>query len=386
MQLELIDWAVVFGVMLTALGAGAVVARRAGTSSSQFFLSGRSMPGWMLGLSMVATTFAADTPGLVTQFVRENGVAANWQWWAFLLTGMLTVFLFARLWRRSSVNTDLEFYELRYSGPPASALRGFRALYLGVLFNVIVMAVVSLAAIKIGEIMLGLSAWQVLLWGGAATLAFSAMGGFRAVVLTDCLLFVVAMAGAIAAAYFAVTHPQVGGVAAMLENPVVADKIRLLPEWNWSDPDARELLISLFIIPIAVQWWNVWYPGAEPGGGGYLAQRMLAAKNENHAVGAVMLFNAAHYALRPWPWILVALASLVVYPELSHLQAAFRTPQRLARLRLCRHADLCSGRLAGRDHGVPVGGVHVNYIDAPQLGIVLRGARLLQAVCESARG
>ena len=323
MQLELIDWAIISGVLLLAVGIGLAVSRTAGRDSGQFFLSGRNLSGLWLGISMVATTFAADTPGLVTEFVRQQGIAGNWQWWAFLLTGMLTVFLYARLWRRSGVNTDLEFYELRYSGQAALALRTFRAIYLGVVFNVIVMAVVSLAAIKIGQVMLGLNPTQVLLWGGVATLAFSTLGGFRAVILTDCLLFLVSLTGAIAAAYFAVNHPEVGGLSSLLSNEAVATKLRFVPEWNWANADSRELLVSVLIIPLAVQWWNVWYPGAEPGGGGYLAQRMLAAKNENHAVGAVMLFNAAHYALRPWPWILVALASLVVYPQVADLGAAF---------------------------------------------------------------
>lgn len=323
MQLAPIDWMIILAVMAVAVGVGAAVARRAGRDKSQFFLSGRSLSGLWLGISMVATTFAADTPGLVTQFVREDGIAGNWRWWAFLLTGMLTVFLYARLWRRSGVTTDLEFYELRYSGAPALALRAFRAIYLGVVFNVIVMAIVSLAAIKIGQVMLGLSPVAVLLWGGIATLLFSTAGGFRAVVLTDCLLFVVAMGGAIAAAYFALAHPEVGGLANLLSHEQVVDKLSFAPAFNWSDDAARDALVTVFVIPLAVQWWNVWYPGAEPGGGGYLAQRMLAAKNENHAVGAVMLFNAAHYALRPWPWILVALASLVVYPEVADLGAAF---------------------------------------------------------------
>ena len=323
MQLQSLDWGIIFSVMVVAIGAGLVSARRAGRDPSQFFLSGRNTSGLLLGISMVATTFAADTPGLVTEFVRKDGVAGNWRWWAFLLTGMLTVFLYARLWRRSGVTTDLEFYELRYAGRGASLLRAFRALYLGVIFNVIVMAIVSLAAIKIGQVMLGMSPAAVLAWGGAATLVFSTLGGFRAVILTDCLLFVVAMSGAVAAAYFSIQHPDVGGLGPLLTDSRVAPKLAMFPDWNWADADARELLVSVLVIPLAVQWWNVWYPGAEPGGGGYLAQRMLAAKNENHAVGAVMLFNAAHYALRPWPWILVALASLVVYPEVADLAAAF---------------------------------------------------------------
>jgi len=323
MQLAPIDGAIIGAVLLAAVGIGFWVSRRAGKDPEQFFLSGRKMSGLMLGISMVATTFAADTPGLVTELVRTKGVAGNWAWWAFLLTGMLTVFLFARLWRRSGVLTDLEFYELRYSGKPALVLRTFRALYLGIVFNVIVMAVVSVAAIKIGQVMLGVSPLTVLLCGGVATLALSALGGFRAVVLTDCLLFGVAITGAVAAAYFAVSHPSVGGMQGLLDHGVVQAKQAMLPAWNWSDPAARELLVSVLLVPLAVQWWSVWYPGAEPGGGGYLAQRMLAARNENHAMSAVMLFNTVHYALRPWPWIVVALASLIVYPELADLQQAF---------------------------------------------------------------
>lgn len=323
MLLTPIDGAIIGAVLLVAVGIGLWVSRRSGSDPDQFFLSGRKMSGLMLGISMVATTFAADTPGLVTELVRTNGVAGNWAWWAFLLTGMLTVFLFARLWRRSGVLTDLEFYELRYSGKSALFLRTFRALYLGVVFNVIVMAVVSVAAIKIGQVMLGVSPITVLLYGGLATLALSALGGFRAVVLTDCLLFGVAITGAVAAAYFAVDHPAVGGLHGLLEHAIVQSKQAMVPAWNWSDPAARELLVSALLVPLAIQWWSVWYPGSEPGGGGYLAQRMLAAKNENHAMGAVLLFNAVHYALRPWPWIVVALASLVVYPEIADLKNAF---------------------------------------------------------------
>ncbi len=323
MQLEIVDFAIILAVLAFSIGTGAFVAARSGRNSSEYFLSGRSLSGVWLGLSMVATTFATDTPGLVTDLVRRDGVAGNWAWWAFLLTGMLTVFLYARLWRRSGVATDLEFYEIRYSGTPASFLRAFRALYLGVFFNIIVMSTVSLAAIKIGSIMFGFSPVKTLSLALCATLIFSTLGGFRAVVLTDCVLFVVAMIGAIAAAYFALAHESVGGLDGLLNHANVTEKLRIVPEWNWSDDDARNTLVTVLLIPLAVQWWNVWYPGAEPGGGGYLAQRMLAAKNENHAVGAVMLFNVAHYALRPWPWILVALASLIVYPSVGDIQAAF---------------------------------------------------------------
>ena len=315
MQLQGLDWTFVIAFFVVALAIGLLVARRSGRNTSEFFLSGRSMPWWLLGMSMVATTFSTDTPNLVTDIVRQNGVAGNWVWWAFLLTGMLTVFVYARLWRRSGVTTDVEFYELRYSGKPAAFLRGFRALYLGVFFNIFIMATVSLAAIKIGGVMLGFTPIQTILIASLVTVIFSALGGLRAVLLTDFLLFIVAMLGAVAAAVVALRQPEVGGLAGMLNSEVLSDKLSMFPRPDVT-PDGTdwEPVIMLLVIPIAVQWWSVWYPGSEPGGGGYIAQRMLSAKNERHAVGATFFFNAAHYALRPWPWILVALCSLIVFP------------------------------------------------------------------------
>jgi Na+/proline symporter len=276
------------------------------------------MPWWLLGLSMVATTFSTDTPNLVTDIVRTNGVSGNWVWWAFLITGLLTVFVYAKLWRKSNVKTDLEFYELRYGGKPAKFLRKFRAIYLGVIFNVITMSAVTLAAIKIGGIMLGLEPWQTVISAGLITVVFSAVGGFKGVVYTDFILFFVAMGGAIWAAVYLVNLPEVGGIEALLAHENVADKLSILPDFN-----DTEALITLLIIPLAVQWWSSWYPGAEPGGGGYIAQRMLAAKDANHAIGATFFFNIMHYALRPWPWILVALTSLVLFPDLASIQEAF---------------------------------------------------------------
>ncbi|MFX0556139.1 sodium:solute symporter family protein [Maribacter sp. CXY002] len=318
MELSTLDYSFIIVFFSLVLGIGIYVSKKSGKNSSEFFLSGRTMPWWLLGLSMVATTFSTDTPNLVTDIVRTNGVSGNWVWWCFLITGMLTVFVYAKLWRKSNVNTDLEFYEMRYGGKPASFLRKFRAVYLGALFNIITMASVTLAAIKIGGIMLGLEPWQTVVGAGLITVVFSALGGFKGVVYTDFLLFFVAMAGAIGAAYYLVNIPEVGGVAALMENENVAGKLNILPDF-----DNTKVLITLFIIPIAVQWWSSWYPGAEPGGGGYIAQRMLAAKNENHAIGATFFFNIMHYALRPWPWILVALASLVVYPDIASIAEAF---------------------------------------------------------------
>ena len=318
MQIATIDWVIIFSFFAITLGIGIYVSKTSGKSANDFFLSGRTMPWWLLGLSMVATTFSTDTPNLVTDIVRTNGVSGNWVWWAFLITGLLTVFVYAKLWRKSNVNTDLEFYELRYGGKPARFLRQFRSIYLGVVFNVITMSAVTLAAIKIGGIMLGLDPWQTVLTAGTVTVIFSAIGGFKGVVYTDVILFFVAMGGAIGAAYYLVNLPEVGGIQALLANENVAGKISILPDFG-----NKEAVITLLIIPLAVQWWSSWYPGAEPGGGGYIAQRMLAAKDENHAIGATFFFNIMHYALRPWPWILVALASLAVFPDLASLQTAF---------------------------------------------------------------
>ncbi len=318
MQLSSLDWGIIALFFLVFLIIGLRVSKKAGSSSKEFFLSGRNMPWWLLGVSMVATTFSADTPNLVTDIVRQNGVSGNWVWWAFLITGMLTVFVYAKLWRKSGVLTDLEFYETRYSGKEAAFLRGFRAIYLGVFFNVMIMASVSLAAIKIGEVMFGLEPWKTVVYASVITVAYSSLGGLRGVILTDFLQFIVAMIGSVAAAIYVVNLPEVGGLTQLMEHPVVSTKLDIIP-----DISNREMFITLLVIPLAVQWWSVWYPGAEPGGGGYIAQRMLSAKNEKHAVSATFLFNITHYALRPWPWILIALASLVVYPDLASIQEAF---------------------------------------------------------------
>src|SRR5690554_3788371 len=318
MTLTALDYGIILVFFLAVITIGIVVSKKSGKSSSEFFLSGRNMPWWLLGFSMVATTFSTDTPNFVTDVVRKDGVSGNWIWWAFLITGLLTVFVYAKLWRKSNVETDMEFYELRYGGKPAKFLRGFRSVYLGVAFNVLAMAGVTLAAIKIGQVMLGLSSLEVVGIAGTITVLFSALGGFRGVVYTDFLLFFVAMAGSIGAAYYLVNLPEVGGMSELIVHENVQDKIDLIPKWS-----DKQKLISLLVIPLAVQWWSSWYPGAEPGGGGYIAQRMLAAKNENHAVGATFFFNVMHYALRPWPWIIVALTSLVIFPDIASLQTAF---------------------------------------------------------------
>lgn len=317
MKLSFVDWIIVGGYLVVALGVAAFYIRRASRGTTEFFLSGRSLPWWMLGTSMVATTFSTDTPNLVTNLVREKGVANNWVWWAFLLTGMMTVFFYARLWRRSQVLTDLEFYEIRYSGRSAAFVRGFRAIYLGLFFNCVIMATVTLAAAKIANVLFGLSRLETVLFCSFFTILFSVMSGLWGVVITDFIQFLMAMTGAIAAAYYALHHPAVGGLKGLVSH-LDPHTLNIIPDFSqW------ELTLAVLIIPLTIQWWSVWYPGAEPGGGSYIAQRMLAARDEKHAMAATLWFNVAHYGLRPWPWILVALASLLVYPNLNSIHQAF---------------------------------------------------------------
>ena len=323
MHLQLLDWIIVAFILLICFGPALFFRKRSGKSTSEFFASGRAVPWWLAGLSMVATTFSSDTPNLVTDIVRRNGVAGNWVWWAFTLTGVATVFFYARMWRRSEVLTDLEFYELRYSGKAASVVRGFRSVYLGFLFNCIIMATVNLAACKIAAILFGFERWQTLLFVGLLNVVFAAVTGLWGVLVIDMIQFFVKMTAVIAAAYFAVR--AVGGMPALITKlsaapgPGGINFLSMLPNFknNW------DLAIAIFIMPLAVQWWAVWYPGAEPGGGSYIAQRMLASKSEKDSLGAVLFFNIAHYVLRPWPWILVGLASLIVFPQLSDIQKAF---------------------------------------------------------------
>ena len=318
MELSFIDWVIIFSFFAIFIVIGILFTKRSGKNSKEYFLSGRNMPWWLLGTSMVATTFSADTPNLVANIVREDGVSGNWVWWAFLITGMMTVFFYARLWRRSEVLTDLEFYELRYSGKEATFLRAFRALYLGVFFNVMIMATVCLAGIKIGGILLGLTPFECVFYSSVITVFYSSLGGLRTVIITDLIQFVLAMVGSIWACVYLVNLEEIGGLNQLISNDLISDKLNFLPNFN-----DYETLITVLIIPIAVQWWAVWYPGAEPGGGGYIAQRMLSAKDEKNAINATLFFNIAHYAIRPWPWILIALASLIIYPTLSDISFAF---------------------------------------------------------------
>lgn len=318
MQLETLDWGIISAFFALSLGIGFWASRTAGKSAAEFFLSGRNMPWWLLGISMVATTFAADTPNLVTELVRKEGIAGNWTWWAFLITSLFTVFIYARLWRKTGIATDLEFYEMRYSGKAASFLRGFRAIYLGVFFNIVIMATVSLAAIKIGGVILGLQPWETLLIASVVTLVYSTLGGLKGVLYTDFFQFIIAMVGSVWACIYLLNLPEVGGVENLVQTLQPEGKTNIFPDFTNS-----AVYLPLFVIPLAVQWWSAWYPGAEPGGGGYIAQRMLSAKNQKHATAATLFFTFAHYALRPWPWILIGLASLMVFPELADIQEAF---------------------------------------------------------------
>jgi Na+/proline symporter len=357
MQLHAIDWIIALASVAVCFAPALFVSKRSGKSTAEFFASGRAVPWWLAGLSMVATTFSSDTPNLVANLVRTQGVAGNWQWWAFTLTGVATVFFYARLWRRSGVLTDLEFYELRYSGKAASAVRGFRALYLGLFFNCIIMATVNLAACKIAAVLFGFSRWETLLAVGLLNVVFAAHSGLWGVLVIDMIQFFIKMTAVIAAAYFAVTLPQVGGMAGLVDKlshvrgPGGLHYLNMLPDFssNW------DLAVAVFIMPIAVQWWAVWYPGAEPGGGSYIAQRMLASKSEKDALAGTLFFNVAHYVLRPWPWILVGLASLVVYPQLADIQRAFP------------HLD---PSLVGHDIAYPA---MLRFLPAGWLGLMLGG-------------
>ena len=317
-QLQTIDWTILIVSVAICFIPAIFYARKSGESVSEFFTSGQSVPWWLIGISMVATTFSTDTPNFVTNLIRKEGVSSNWQWWAFALTGMSTVFFFARLWRRSAVLTDLEFYELRYSGRAAKAVRGFRAVYLGLFFNCIIMASVNLAATKISGILFGFDKWETLAFCAVINIAFAATSGLWGVLVIDMIQFGIAMAGAFALAYFSLKQPQVGGLDGLISKLSESS-----PQTLSFIPADSGLLWSVMLIPLLVGWWSTWYPGSEPGGGSYIAQRMLAAKSERDALGGTLFFNFAHYVLRPWPWILVALCSMIVYPEVGDIKKTF---------------------------------------------------------------
>jgi len=347
MNITWIDWVIVAASILICFVPALFYAKRSSESTSEFFASGRSVPWWLAGLSMVATTFSSDTPNWVTEQVRKYGVAGNWQWWAFVLTGIATVFFFARLWRRSGVMTDLEFYEHRYSGPAASLVRGFRAVYLGLFFNCFIMGMVTLAACKIANILFGIAPIWTIVICGVLNVVFAAHSGLWGVLVIDMVQFFIKMTAVFAAAWFSlkeVGRRLVGddsgwaGLKALVEKlstqqvvtpagaqPVMSTVngsgqpfLDMLPNFTMS-----ELALMIFILPIAISWWANWYPGAEPGGGSYIAQRMLASKSEKDSLGGTLFFNIAHYVLRPWPWIITALCSIIIYPDLASIKSAF---------------------------------------------------------------
>ena len=318
MLLTGIDWLAIALFFVVLIGIALACSRRASSDAKDFFLSGRSMPWWLIGISMSAATTSTNSANMFTEFIRDSGLSANWKWWAFLLTGLLTVFVYSKLWVRSGAKTDIEFYELRYSGRAAAFLRGFRAIYLGVIFNTISTGLVILGAIKIGQVMFGVNQWWIIGITAVASIVYSGLGGLRGAIYTDFFLFALIMTGAVVAMVYALGRPEVGGFAAMMQNPVVQSRLKFFPDVHDTD-----LLVSVFIIPVAIQWWNVWYPGSEPGGGGYIVQRMLSAKSENHCVAGSVLYNVMNYAIRPWPWYITAFASLLVFPDLASLAKAF---------------------------------------------------------------
>ena len=321
MQLSLIDWVVIAAYFAVNLFIGWMYYRRASGSVSDYFISGRKVPWWLAGTSMVATTFGADTPLVVTGLVYKYGIAGNWLWWNMALSGMLTVFFFARLWRRAGVLTDMEFAELRYSGKPAAFLRGFRALYLALPVNTLIMGWVNLAMAKILGLTLGVSKLHAVMFCLALTLIYTAVSGLWAVLWTDLLQFVLKMTMVILLAIFAVQ--AVGGLGALKAKVALHDAALAQGSSLAFAPDWTSGWFLMFLVYLSLNWWASWYPGAEPGGGGYIAQRIFCAKNEKHSLGATLWFNVAHYALRPWPWILTALVAVVLYPKQSDPEVGY---------------------------------------------------------------
>ncbi|HEV2063717.1 MAG TPA: sodium:solute symporter family protein [Thermoanaerobaculia bacterium] len=349
MHLSSLDWTIVTASIVISFLPALFFAKRASKNTAEFFTSGRAAPWWLVGVSMAATTFSTDTPNLVTNMVREKGVSDNWLWWSFLLTGMLTVFFYARMWRRSGVLTDLEFYEVRYSGEAAGFVRGFRAVYLGLFFNCVIMATVNLAAAKIGNIVLGWPMERTLLICSVITIFFASVSGLWGVLVTDSIQFLITMTGTFAVAYFVVKQPQVGGLAGLVAR-TDPKTLNVLPDFgDW------KTALAVLVIPITIQWWSVWYPGAEPGGGSYIAQRILASRSEKDALTGTLLFNVMHYALRPWPWIIVALSSILIYPSLADIQKAF---------------PYVDAKLIGNDMAYPA---MLRFLPAGFLGLMVAG-------------
>ena len=314
--LDYIVMAVFFAVLILIPVISAMRSKSKG--ASEYFKSAGSMPWWLIGISMVAATTSTNSANLFTEIVRRDGLSGNWAWWAFMLTGLLTVFVYSKLWVRSGATTDISFYELRYSGKPAAFLRGFRAVYLGVIYNLVVMATVLLGAVKIGVVLFGVSPAVILIVTGVISIIYTTLSGIRGTIYTDFFMFAVVMLGAFAVMYYSVNHPNVGGWSNLMSNPEVTSRLTFFP--SLSD---KEAFIAIFLIPVAVQWWNVWYSGSEPGGGGYIVQRMLTAKSSGHAVGGTLFFNVLNNAIRPWPWFIAAFASILIFPNLTSIREAF---------------------------------------------------------------
>ncbi|HKS81833.1 MAG TPA: sodium:solute symporter family protein [Candidatus Acidoferrales bacterium] len=359
MSFTLLDWSAILGYLLITLLLGLYFRRKSGKSTEDYFVSGRNVPWWLAGTSMVATTFAADTPLLVAGLIYTQGIAGNWLWWAFLLSGMMTVFLFARLWRRSGLMTDVQFAEMRYAGKPAAFLRGFRALYLGLMMNCLILGWVTKAMIDIVGTTLGptMEHWRVLMWSSHVltdifgpmfsgtdgrsliicifflipfTGIYVSLGGLWGVLWTDLFQFVLKMAIVIAVAWYGVLavgglHPMIAKISALRTQNGASDPLAFLPDFSkgWTSDTLWTLPVITFLVYLGVQWWAFWYPGAEPGGGGYIAQRIFSARNEREGLLSVLWFNIAHYALRPWPWIFTGLAAIILYPGLTHPESSY---------------------------------------------------------------
>ncbi len=319
MNLNYADYLVMAAFFAVLLLIPAISAWKSkGKGAKEYFKSAGTMPWWLIGVSMVAATTSTNSANLFTEIIRRDGLSGNWVWWAFLLTGMLTVFVYSKLWVRSGATTDISFYEIRYSGKPAAFLRGFRALYLGVIYNLVVMATVLLGAVKIGVVLFGVPASTILIVTAVVSVIYSSLSGIRGTIYTDFFIFAVVMTGAFAVMHYSIIHPAVGGWSNLMHNPEVTSRLSFIPDIN-----NKDAFIAVFLIPVAVQWWNVWYSGSEPGGGGYIVQRMLTAKSPNHAVGGTLFFNVLNYALRPWPWYIAAFASLLIFPNLDAIREAF---------------------------------------------------------------
>ena len=318
MNYNTIDYIVIALFFAALILIPAIASKKSkGKGASEYFKSAGTMPWWLIGISMVAATTSTNSANLFTEIIRRDGMSGNWVWWAFMLTGLLTVFVYSKLWVKSGATTDISFYEIRYSGKPAAFLRGFRALYLGVIYNLVVMATVLLGAVKLGVVLFGIPASTILIVTAVASVIYSCLSGIRGTIYTDFFLFAVVMAGAIAVMHYGVHDPAVGGWSALMSNPEVTSRLNFFPSIS-----NRDAFIAIFLIPVAVQWWNVWYSGSEPGGGGYIVQRMLTAKSEKHAVGGTLFFNVLNYAIRPWPWYIAAFASILIFPNLDAIRAA----------------------------------------------------------------